>query len=340
MAARFDNLRPSRITRLMAISTSSGEWFMLDAQRDASSDLASDAIRVRPDAPKELYQIKTARVLAAVATTWAMIVMTIALALWSHSAIVWLLAIFVVARCQDELMVLAHNAAHFCLLENRFWNDFIGHWICFFPFGSSLEGYRRIHLRHHRYLYTDEDPDPSHTAPASAAGWRKLLRDISGISELEMRGYIELKNGRWQLARGPMLRDFTPAAIARRLAFAGFLATLFYFGYFTAFIVLWVIPQMMVFVIARIRPALTHGGVADPNDGLRNLRAIVSRNPLLRFVMNRQYLAYHLEHHLFPEVPHYNLAKLHLALTTDPRYERALMDHAYSEANRDTVKNR
>ncbi len=318
------------------------DWTVQDAQRDASSELASVSMRIRPDSLKQLYELDSVRALAAVAETWAMIIVSIGLALWSHSVIVWFLAIFIVARCQHALMVLAHDAAHFRLLENRFWNDFIGQWICFWPVGSSLEGYRNVHLRHHRYLHTDKDPDLSLSRPypATTASWRrKLIRDLSGISELQIRGYIKVENGRSHLARGRMLRDFTPSAIARRLAFLAFLATLFHFGYFFAFIALWVIPEMTVQrVIARVRAVLEHGGVPDPTDGLRNSRTIISRTWIMRFMLNPHHVAYHLEHHLFPAVPHYNLPKLHLALAADPRYEKALVDYSYSEAMNDVVR--
>ena len=318
------------------------QWTNQDAQRDASSELASVAVRIRPERLKELYAIRPTHALAAVAGTWAAIIATIGLALWSHSAIVWIVAIPIIARCQHALMVLAHDAAHFRLLENRFWNDFVGHWICFFPVGGSLEDYRSVHLRHHRYLHTDKDPDLSLSRPypATAASWRrKLLRDITGISELQIRGYIELRNGRSRLARGRLLRDFTPASIARRLLLLAFLATLFHFGYLLAFVVLWAIPQMTVQrVIARVRAVLEHGGVPDPNDGLLNARTIISRNRLMRFMMNPHHVAYHLEHHLFPAVPHYNLAQLHLALAADPRYEKALVEYSYSQALNDVVK--
>ncbi len=326
----------------MAAEANPHQWAAQDAQRDASSELASVAMRIRPDSLKELYEINSARALAAVAGTWAMIIATIAFALWSHSAIVWLLAIPIIARCQHALAVLAHDAAHFRLLENRFWNDFVGQYLCFSPMASSLIAYRNVHLRHHRYLHTDRDPDLSLSRPypATAASWRrKLLRDITGISELQIRGYIKVEHGRSRLARGRLLRDFTPASIARRLLLLGFFATLIYFGYFLAFIVLWVIPEMTVQrVIARLRAVLEHGGVPDPNDGLRNARTIISRSASLRFMMNPHHVAYHLEHHLFPAVPHYNLPKLHLALAADPRYEKALVDYSYSEAMNDVVK--
>lgn len=55
-------------------------------------------------------------------------------------------------------------------------------------------------------------------------------------------------------------------------------------------------------------------------------------------MMNPHHVAYHLEHHLFPAVPHYNLPKLHLALAADPRYEKALVDYSYSEAINDVVR--
>ena len=72
----------------------------------------------------------------------------------------------------------------------------------------------------------------AHIRRRTASWRRKLIRDISGISELQIRGYLKVEHGRSHLARGRMLRDFTPAAIARRIAFLAFLATLFYFGYF------------------------------------------------------------------------------------------------------------
>src|SRR5580698_1939959 len=227
---RIDKPTLSRITRGMAAGANPNDWTMQDAQRDASSELAGDSMRIRPDNLKQLYRINSARALGAVAGTWMMIVATIALALWSRSAIVWILGIFVIARCQHALMVLAHDAAHFRLLENRFWNDFVGQWICFWPVGSSLEAYRSVHLRHHRYLHTDKDPDLSLSRPypATGASWRrKLMRDITGISELQIRGYLKVEHGHSRLARGRLLRDFTPAAIARRLVLLGFLAALF-----------------------------------------------------------------------------------------------------------------
>jgi fatty acid desaturase len=326
----------------MAAGANPNDWTMQDAQRDASSELAGDSMRIRPDSLKQLYRINSARALGAVAGTWMMIVATIALALWSRSAIVWILGIFVIARCQHALMVLAHDAAHFRLLENRFWNDFVGQWICFWPVGSSLEAYRSVHLRHHRYLHTDKDPDLSLSRPypATGASWRrKLMRDITGISELQIRGYLKVEHGRSHLARGRLLRDFTPASIARRLALLGFFAALLYCGYFFAFIVLWVIPEMTVQrVIARVRAVLEHGGVPDPKDGLCNSRTIISRNRLMVFMMNPHHVAYHLEHHLFPAVPHYNLPQLHEALAADPRYEKALVDYSYSQALNDVVK--
>src|ERR1700722_6949927 len=144
---RFDKPWLSRITRLMAAGANPENWTVQDAQRDASSELASVTMRIRPDSLKDLYEINSLRALAAVVGTWAMIIATIALALWSHSAIGWILAIPVIARCQHALMVLAHDAAHFRLLENRFWNDFVGHWICFWPVGASLAAYRNVHLR-------------------------------------------------------------------------------------------------------------------------------------------------------------------------------------------------
>ncbi len=310
-------------------------------QRDESSERESLAMRIKPEQLKNLYALDTLRSLAPVAGTWALIFGAIAAAILSHSLVVWILAAIVVGRSQHALAVLMHDAAHFRMLESRPFNDFVGQWLCAFPIASNLYSYRKVHLRHHRYLLTDRDPDLSLSRgyPVSWESFRrKLFRDATGVSSLVMRGYLDVENGRHKFTLRKLLRSVTPEILARRIAVALFVAALFYFGYGWAFIALWIAPLLIVYqVILRVRGVLEHAAVPDASDGLRNARTIVSRNPILRFLLNPHHVAYHLEHHLYPAVPHYNLPGLHDALKTDPRFERALVENSYSEAMRDVV---
>jgi fatty acid desaturase len=221
-------------------------------------------------------------------------------------------------------------------------NDFVGQWLCAFPIASNLYAYRKVHLRHHRYLLTDRDPDLS-LSRGYPVTWpsfrRKLIRDATGVSSLVMRGYIDVENGRNKFTLQKLYSRISSEILIRRIAVAIFVAALFYLGYGWTFVALWIVPLLTVYqVILRIRGVLEHAAVPDAHDGLRNARTIIATNPILRFMLNPHHVAYHLEHHLFPAVPHYNLPGLHAALKTDPRFERALVENSYREAIHDVVK--
>jgi len=317
-------------------------WTDEEEQRDESSERESHAMRIKPGELKDLYALDIVRSLAPVGRTWLLIAASIVLALWSHNFIVWIAVAIVVGRSQHALAVLMHDAAHFRMLENRALNDFVGQWLCAFPIASNLYAYRKVHLRHHRYLLTDRDPDLS-LSRGYPVTWesfrRKLIRDATGESSLVMRGYLDVQDGRKRLTLRNLYRRVTSDVLARRIAVALFVGALFYLGFGFAFIALWIVPLLVVYqVILRIRGVLEHAAVPDAHDGLRNARTIVSRNPALRFMLNPHHVSYHLEHHLYPAVPHYNLPRLHDALTSDPLFQRALVEHSYAEAMRDVIK--
>jgi fatty acid desaturase len=317
-------------------------WIDEEQQRDESSERESLAMRLHPGELKNLYALDTLRSLAPVASTWALILLSIAIAVWSHNWIIWIAAAIIVGRSQHALAVLMHDAAHFRVLENRALNDFVGQWLCAFPIASNLYAYRKVHLRHHRYLLTDRDPDLS-LSRGYPVTWpsfrRKLLRDATGVSSLVMRGYLDVENGRNRFTLRKLYSRISREILIRRIAVVAFVAALFYLGFGWTFVALWIIPLLTVYqVILRIRGVLEHAAVPDPHDGLRNARTIIANNPILRFTLNPHHVAYHLEHHLYPAVPHYNLPALHQALKADPRFERALVENSYSEALRDVVK--
>jgi fatty acid desaturase len=318
-------------------------WTDEEEQRDESSGRESEnlAARIKPDALKSLYGLDLVRSILPLVGTWSLISASIAIALWSHSIVVWLAAIVIVGRSQHALAVLMHDAAHFRLAEDRALNDFLGQWLCAFPIASNLYAYRKVHLRHHRYLLTDRDPDLSLSRPYPVV-WssfrRKLLRDAAGISALVMRGYLVVEDGRTRLSLGRFERWSDRETNLRRAIAATIIATLFACGYGLAFLALWILPLLVVYqVILRVRGVLEHGAV-DANDGLRNARTVVSPNPFARFLLGPHHVSYHLEHHLYPGVPHYNLPALHRALAEDPRFARAMVTTSYLGALRDCVR--
>lgn len=314
-----------------------------DPALDPEKSMAPTApapLRLAPDALRPLQKLSTARSLAALAGTWGLIAVAIAAALWSGHWLVWIVAALVVGRCQHALAVLMHDAAHYRLLDHRGANDFVGQWLCAKPIASHLYIYRTVHLRHHRYLHTDKDPDLSLSEPfpcGRRSFVRKLMRDATGVSALVMRGYVSVDktSGRMRLTprQGNLFRYWSAQTIATRALAAAIVGGIVYAGYGLAFLVLWVLPLLVVYqVILRARGVLEHAAVPDKLDPLRNARTVVSRNPLARFFLNPHHVAYHLEHHLYPGVPHYHLPRLHAALAATGRFGDALVERRYTDS--------
>ncbi len=314
-----------------------------DPALDPEKSMAPTApapVRLAPEDLRPLQRLSTSKALAALAGTWALIALSIAAALYTGHWLVWIVAALVVGRCQHALAVLMHDAAHYRLLENRALNDFVGQWLCAKPIASHLYIYRTVHLRHHRYLHTPQDPDLSLSEPfpcGRRSFVRKLLRDASGVSALVMRGYVTVDkaSGRMRLTPGSgnLFRYWSPQTIATRALAAAIVLGLVAMGFGWAFLALWVLPLLVVYqVILRVRGVLEHAAVPDKIDPLRNARTVISRNPVASFFLNPHHVGYHLEHHLYPGVPHYNLPGLHAALAATGRFGDAFVERRYVDS--------
>ncbi len=97
------------------------------------------------------------------------------------------------------------------------------------------------------------------------------------------------------------------------------LSGLIYFQVWWIVLCLWIVPAFtLLTVILRMRSIAEHFGVERENE----LNS--SRNTTTRwwedFLFAPHHSAAHLDHHLFPSVPFYNLPKLHRYLMEDPQY--------------------
>ena len=94
------------------------------------------------------------------------------------------------------------------------------------------------------------------------------------------------------------------------------------------YLVLWVVPLGTSFALFMILRQLVQHGNADQGR-LTNTRVFFV-NPLISMAVFPMGMEWHLPHHLFPMVPHYNLKKLHELLAQVPEYdEHALVVEGY-----------
>src|ERR1700730_2066536 len=107
----------------------------------------------------------------------------VALAFWPNPFLI-LVAIVVIGTRQHALFVIAHDAAHYLLYQNRKVNDAVGR-ACATAQGLSMCTYRVIHRMHHNNLYGALDPDTAlHGGYPRGRSYliKKLLKDLSGVT--------------------------------------------------------------------------------------------------------------------------------------------------------------
>jgi fatty acid desaturase len=319
------------------MDVAAGDEFRVDLRRPRAG-----VVRLPQPLPADALEPLTAlddrlawRAVAATVLPLA-VVLAAAWAAWPTWAVV--VALPLVAALQHALFVLAHDAAHYRLFADRRLNDAVGRALGAVA-GISMCTYRVVHRLHHNHLYGDADPDVALNG-GYPRGRRYLLRklatDLSGRTAWKTYGYFfgaPAANAETGRAARP-LDDTAPALreAARRdrrtvlavqaalplacLALGGLQALL-------AYAVLWVLPAVTLLqAILRVRAIFEHGAPAGYDSPLQAARTHRC-GPLSRFFLFPHHVGYHVEHHLYPAVPHYHLPRLHTLLA-----DRGLLEGA------------
>ncbi len=306
-----------------------GEEFRLDArQLRRTLDAATLAPFTRlSNARGALGPLLTALNLAALLTAavWA----------WRAGQWAWLVPIVALVGAQQHaLFVLAHEAAHYRLFTSRTWNDAVGR-LAGSLGGISMCTYRVTHRLHHNHLYDRQDPDLALNAgyPRGRAYlWRKLLIDLTGWTAPKTFAYffgapainaetaerVRPLDDTAESLRAAARRDRW-VVVALHVAMP--LVALAAGGWsgLALYALVWVLPLVTVLqALLRLRAVAEHGAPAGYDSPLRAARTnLPARGPigwLTRIFFFPHHVNYHIEHHLYPAVPHYRLAALHRAL--------------------------
>lgn len=222
----------------------------------------------------------------------------------------WPLAFVLMGRAHVQFASLMHEAAHRLLFSDRRVNDLVGRWVLGYPAFTSTDGYRRVHMAHHRDEFGPDEPDMALYAgyPITDASLRrKLLRDAEG------------RTG-WKLLRA-QLRQWNSPNDRQRATFwktmavqAVLLGAAVVSGHWWLYPLLWLGPYLTVWrVINRLRSIAEHGGMQQSKDR-RETTHSVRQHPVARFMLVPYNIGWHLAHHVDSGVPFRNLPELHRAL--------------------------
>ena len=285
-----------------------------------------------------LTQLNNLRSALAVLQTLAVISVGVGFAIWVGPS-AWALlsvtgAVVVIGVAQHGLFILAHEAAHYRLFSHRGVNDVIGRMVGMAG-GVSMCTYRVTHRLHHNHLYTSEDPDTAiHGGYPRGVKylWKKLAQDLVGLNAYKTYAYFfgaPALNAVTNRAARPL--DDTSAQLRATARADRWFVVAFHvatpllcaavWGWQGAvwYVVLWALPLVTVLQpVLRLRAICEHGATTDfssPLTAARTNRTWGSTaNWLGRALLFPHHVNYHLEHHLYPAVPHYHLPQLHRLL--------------------------
>lgn len=280
-----------------------------------------------------------------VAFTWAVIIATFAVvAVWPNVFTI-IGALIILGGRQLALAILMHDTSHHALFKTKAQNNFVGQWLCGHPIFHDMQAYRPYHLEHHQHTGTERDPDLklSNSYPVTKPSFaRKVARDLSGLSGIKAHyGIVMMHLGYLKYSLGGLVirineqgrKFFEVLRYGGKNLFGPVITNLLMLLIFSLIGMPWLyllwIGSMLTtgMFFARIRSIAEHAVTPDTEDPLNNTRTTYAAW-YERLLFAPHHVHYHLEHHLMPSVPSYNLHKLHTLLK-----ERGVLDNACVETS-------
>ena len=203
------------------------------------------------------------------------------------------------------ISLFTHEAVHGALARHPRWNRLLGA-VCAWPVLQNFAAYKVLHLKHHADLGGGQDPD--HYVNYTPRPWlvflmnwgRLLLGYPAYITMIPILGWRQgsAADRRWIAFEVASVLGLVALALASPLPSEALLHG-------------WLIPMVLINTMVNIRGMSQHTLLPEPDHPIRGSRTILT-NPVTTFFMCNE--NYHLEHHLFPRVPWYNLPRLHALL--------------------------
>jgi fatty acid desaturase len=244
-----------------------------------------------------------------------------------------ILGMAVVAAFQHRLSGLGHEAAHYSLFKNRPANELISDIFCMFPLMAMTQRFRITHLGHHQFLNdAARDPDvprlhfdeDRYSFPMSKARfWYRYVVLSLWPPALLCYLYGQAKNANVTAGfREPRcVYRFRVGRCLRGAFWLPILTIVHLTGSWLAFFLFWVIPLLTFYAFYMQLREIAHHSNAPGQGEFAHSRNFHC-NPILNWAVFPYGQDYHLTHHVFGLMPHYNLARAHEILMQYPPYRQ------------------
>ncbi|MDC7675200.1 fatty acid desaturase [Asticcacaulis machinosus] len=239
---------------------------------------------------------------------WAVIAASFAVLAITQNFWLILPAILIIGNRQHALALLGHDGTHFTICYDKRLNDGLNDLLAWMPLGLTGDGYRNLHLLHHRDLGTAQDPEIVYKGlranqwdlPNRLSSVLKLaVGDLVGGGVIDYKiifQYSKPTKSSSYVMLGVWHATFNAALIGLGL---WWVALLWYVSLLTSFIMFF-----------RLRMWIEH----QETDTTQRLHLNWWQGPLL--APHKSW--HHWEHHFWPSIPYARLSEIRKLISNPP----------------------
>ena len=204
------------------------------------------------------------------------------------------------------LFTLEHECTHKTPFQNQLLNEWVG-FACGVVLVLPFTWFRYFHLAHHKWTnIPDKDPELAEPRPET---WWDLVKYTSGLPYWWAGIQLVLK-----AALGRVDDEYIPTKAKPRIRAEAACMLVFYavvistLWLSSAVLWLWIVPCLLGQPFLRIYLLAEHGRCPPVANMFENTRTTFTNRIVRLLAWN---MPFHTEHHVFPNVPFYQLPKLH-----------------------------
>lgn len=241
---------------------------------------------------------------------------------------VTLLCIILMGGIQNTLATFIHETAHGHVFSNKNLNDKLGQFFFAAPFLGYMEDYRYFHWEHHRHTgKIDKDPELAMYASLGIKTGGLTRGEIIKVFMMDIIGVNYIKSLSYLLK---FFSEKKKAGLIPKPTIYDHLTIVFWLillplimwklGMLKAFALVWFVPMLTV------TPTLLrwHGygeHIREKDSCLCENTFTHKFDPITTFFLYPIQSGYHLEHHLYPQLPWHAMKKFRKWAEENPQYK-------------------